>query len=1142
MRHIRKQGFAALVMSMAVVASSLIFIFDSSGEDLANDHNATVYSKAFPFSQQSSLFVQNSGNAVNLALNSGAPAKYIYLPNAYAQNLGQNDVSPLYTKSPAPMGITDYGFMEPSGLKIAYSYETSSFLGTVMFEDLSAQYLMNGNPGTVAAQLSAVLSVDNGQGNNADYLWVKNIMLYTPSTGESQFVSNIWEISSPSFALQNGMIQSGSGSVIPGAMYYYAGPVIQMDTENTVGLYMNSVNINGHDAVVFQYSSGQGEHGEVSPGITYDTVVLSTSTYNETGTNAKFIVDGFSKTPSGLLKDVELAITGPGMGSTTSIYNANGQLTLKFMAPDGTYTRLPAAYNYGSNTGETVQGLSVWWTSQMKPMGHLSTGPSLPVSLWGSQVSHSGAVNLQGKIDPGNAFVFISMGKKFDNNTAAWAPVNENGTYKFSLPGRISYTMAIMASNFEPQYATIATAANESSDEGTGEPHGGGQGGEGSDETLAWNNFTLSFNGTMGVYTPLYANGDVQLKQLSIEALGNGSSVGNGTLADPYILENNQYKGIDRLFASANNFLYPQFSGIFLQNTHSEVRIDSPPSFQYKYPVDHYNLLHSMGLPYYNNMNLLFYNTSGVTITNATSITGWFSNTMLPGTIANVMFLESENFLVAANTFNSMGSSLAVYSQDSGSDNGTIWGNTFEKDALLGSQYSNGLLHGTEPFAVSLFSSGNLVYNNFFGLGIGVSSPLYDPYSMQQMLHSNSWNLPEKVNLTYTNSVNGMSLNGSIVDCGYQGGNYWEGQNVEQLPYNANGKISFGGDYIPLQPPAFEINFNALGEIPNDGWGIHLGMKYQNHYTGNSGSVSLINGSYVYRIVTSSIYTSSPTTGTVNVSGFSQTVNVTFTKVTYPVTFSRSGISEGTEWSLSVGGIDVKTTNNSVALNLQNGSYSYSATLNVQHQFDLASGNILVLGKPVNQEIGFSNRLHSVNFVLDHGEFQGQWSVSINGTSFSSSSASILSDLQAGVYQYEVTAPDGYVVTPSTGILAVYDGNLIIPLEIQTKTYKVTFVSQGIDSGTQWQVELGLKMANSTHSEIAFEVPAGNYTYNVLNITQYATDQPNGYVIVSDKNLTVDVVFRGPTSHSGEVAYILIGAAIFGTFTTIAVYMTGRKK
>ena len=203
---------------------------------------------------------------------------------------------------------------------------------------------------------------------------------------------------------------------------------------------------------------------------TFDTVI-----FNSKGTgsspasgNAVFKVDGFKKTPSGLLYDVELVLGGPGGGSMTTIYDANGQLKLKFLGSDGTYTKLPAAYNYGSNAAETAQGISCWWSSQMKPMIHLSAGPSLLIPMWGSQISHSGGTNIQGIVAPANAFVFLSTGTSVDNSTAAWAPLNENGSYKFAMPGQMSYSGVVMLTGYQPQYFNIISTIENETEEGQG--------------------------------------------------------------------------------------------------------------------------------------------------------------------------------------------------------------------------------------------------------------------------------------------------------------------------------------------------------------------------------------------------------------------------------------------------------------------------------------------------------------------------------------------------------------------------------------------------------------------------------------------------------------------------------------------------
>ncbi len=1136
-----KRGLVLLIVLITVLGTVLPFVWvNNENRDSGVTTSPEIIQNAVSYIS-SGMNSADTRNIFEIAADSGVPSDYVYLPDINAEKLQSGEVTPFYTVSPAPMGITDYGYMEPSGLKIPYQYNTTSFLGTVMFEGLKVQYLLNNDPGTVAIQLSAVLSIPNSQGTGFTYLWIKDILLYTPSTGKAQLIDNIWDISSPSFVLPGGAIISGNGHVVPGLMYYYAGPILNISQESTVALYINAGSNNDQNSVSFQYSTGGGEHGQAAPGVTFDTVVFSSQALNVSDSGGRFVVDGFSKTPSGLLKDVELAVTGPGMGSTTSIYNANGQLTLKFMGADGTYTKLPAAYNYGSNTGETVQGLSVWWTSQMKPMAHLSTGPSLPVSLWGSLVSHSGAVNLQGKIDPVNGFVFINMGTHVDNKTAAWAPVNPNGTYKYSLPGRISYTMEVVLSNFNTQYITIATSANESSEEGTGQSHGGGGGGEGADETLAWNNFTLSENLSIGVYTPLYANGNEQLKSLTVGSSQNGSITGNGTLNDPYVIENNQYSRISELFTRANNFLYPQFSGIFVENTNAYLKIENPASFQYRYPVPLFNILNPMGLPYYNNLNMILSNTSDITISNATSITGWFPYTMTGALISNLMIFNSNNFLVASNTFSSMGSSLSIYNSAGMPGNGTIWGNTFKTDAVLNSNYGLEMLNHGNPVALSVFSSGNLIYNNYFGWKLSVASSLNDPYNHHMTLYTNSWNLPGKMSEGFTNHVNGHAMKGSVVESGYQGGNYWEYQGIQTLPFTDNGGIPVGGDYIPLMPPSYNITFNVSGNHPENGWSVLVYKNSQGPIPLISGKYQLINGTYEYRVLKPSNYAVSPSTGVFTVNGTGLGISIDFSKVVYPVTFIRSGISNDTQWELTVGNIHKTTSNSSVTLYLENGTYSYSA---ISHSTNLSAtetGQVLVMGNSVNEQVILQNKLHHVNFALQQNNFHSQWTLSIGDKTYTSNTDNITSYLENGTYDYKATAPEGYGITPASGTVSVFNGNVTVTLSMVVLTYNVTFVGNGLKSGTQWKVQFGEQTFNSSNSEITFTVPAGNYTYSVVPVNDYTTNQTTGHIVVVDRNVSIAVDFKQSADYMGSALTILVGTLAFAALSAMATYIAGRK-
>lgn len=1053
-------------------------------------------------------------NAImNAVRDSGVDSRYVFLPNIYSSMLAGSSVEMLYDRSPAPMGITDYGIMEPSGLRIPYQYSTSGFMGTAMFEGLRADYPLSGNPGTVAIQLSAVLDQVTVSGDNSHVFWVKNVMLYTPGSGQIQLVSNIWDFSSKSLHFDDGSILSGGGGIIDSTFYYYAGPVLSESGEFTVALYITSSVSNGNNEVQFQYSVGTEGNENTAPPITYDTVVFNSQPSGATVdiSPAGFLVNGFSKTPSRFLYDAELAVTGPGSGSTTSIYEANGQLKLFFLGETGSYTRIPASYNFASNTGETSQGLSVWWTSLMKPMAHLSAGPSLLVSLWGSQVSHSGAVNIQGHISPANAFVFMSMGTVFDNSTAAWAPVNENGSYSYSLPGRIDYSVAVMMSNYQAQYFTMASEESENETEGGHGGGGPGGGGGGEEEAPQWHNVTLNVDVSLGVYTPLYANGNEQLKYLTVGSSENGSYVGNGTVGEPYMIENNEFEPVNTLFSSANNFLFPVFSGISITGTDSYVMIDSPPALHFKYRTSSLYTLVPMELPGMNNMNIVLKDTARVTISNAEYLTGWFPVTMAAAHPAALMILNSTDYLIASNTFGNMGTSVLIYSEDNQESNGTIWGNHFYRDYVLDSTYAGSMLGSMAPESLSVFSSGNLIYNNYFESSLNVKSPLKNLYNTtSDAVFTNDWNLPEKMPLNYTTVVNGMNLTGSIVDSGYQGGNYWD-RDIPYLPFDSNGGIAVGGDYYPLIPLTYGATFVENGLPTGIAWSVKMDNSKVYDTTGNSMNLNLTNGTHNFRILKLSNYSVSPEVGTLSIEGVDVVIEVNFTHVVHNLSFRQTGLQTGMEWTVNLQGEDVTSSGPAITFARENGSYSYSIRGPQGYLATFSSGTALVYGGDSVIDTAFSYSLHRVTFAFTNDRTPGNWSIYLDGQTYSTGGSEISFNLSNGFHSYSIMCPDYYAVSPSSDVFGVYDADKVVQLSASEKMHKVAFIQEGMVSGAEWAVHLDNISVTSTTSVIEFNVPNGTYNYTITAPSNYFADEPQGAVNITSTDSMVHIDFsKGP--------------------------------
>ena len=1138
-----KKRALVLFVAAAMVLSALAVLYEipqrSPGETAASQA-VNTNSGMVAYSPSFSSAPLSANEVLTLLSENNVPTEYAYLPNLN-YNATSSTATPAYDRSPAPMGVSDFGYSINSGVTTRYSYSTSGFLGSAMFEGMVANSLQTTSPNTVAIQLNTVLNHVTVQGNPNNVFWIQNVMLYTPSLGQMQFVSNIWSLSSPSMEMQNNTILSGSGTVVPGLFYYYAGPTINVPGTFTAIVYVDSVMNDLNNAVVFSYEITGTESSSTVPETAYDMVTFNSVLPGTVvpAASANFLVDGNQKTPAGLLYDSELVATGPGGGSSTNVYSANDQFKLQYKGSTGTYSNVPSAFNYGSNTGETIQGLSVWWTSLKSPIAHLSTGPSILVPLWGSDETSSGGTNIQGTVDPANAFFFINAGTTYDSSKAAWAPVNPNGTYLYAMPGGLDYAGAVMMSEFNPYVFTSTdmfpeteTNTTEGGGSSTNTSHGGG-GGE--NETTAYFNVSLDFNRANGIYAPLYAVDNAQLKYLTvgssnftgvanIKNLTPNVFVGDGTPGDPYIIENNQYSTLNSLFARTNDYMFPAFAGVQISNTNASIVISSPSNFAVKYPSFMAAMLLQFGLPSFNNLNFQFINTTNIVLEGASSISGWNGASMNGFPSASVIFWDSTSFLVAANQFNGMGTSLLVYNSNGVNGGGTIWGNHFTTDPITETSYAGNILHGTAPISILMMSSGNLVYNNYFDQGSKALSPSYDQFAQEAATYTNMWDLGQKYNLSYVNTVQGFNLTGSIVETSYQGGNYWESFEGT-IPYNDRGNIAVGGDYYPLLPQKFNVTFIGTGLPTASSWSVTLGDTTMTT-TGSQIQFQVLNGTYYYKIDKPSLYSAAPINGVAMVYGENIVKDVTFTLVEHQITFTQTGHPVGESWSVNLSGQVKSTTGNSITYMMPNGTYSYTVSGNSHYAAIPSPGMVLVNGANTAETIKFALVYYAATFTQTGLPAGSGWSVIINGLPYAATGTTLTVDLPNGTYVYTMIAPSGYRTTTESGTFVVFGSPLTENVQFAEQTYTLSFNAKGLTSGTQWGVDFNGNTVNTTSSSLTFEVNDGNYSYQILNVNGYNLQQTPGYVIVNGANASVMADYSVVPNHAMTAGLLSIGAVV----------------
>lgn len=738
---------------------------------------------------------------LNMLQNNKNNTNRLFLPNVNnAASVTNGLVQPLYTRAPAPMGIGYLGVQSNHGRMTGTVLKTSSFVGTITLNNISVYNLANDGPDQFTVQLNTVLANTTLFGSSSYSFWTQNVILYTTTTHQLSFEDNIWNFSSPAAYLSTNAIYSSTGVVYPyPGVHIAAGPTFTLNFPFTVSLYLNSTVINGRNAVYFNYSIPTiGQSG------TYDQVIFN-STYGMpqgySAPQSDFMVNAFQMAPVGLPYDAEIMLGGPGGGSTNSVYAVNGSMSLQYLASNNgqshshrhhgyqgngydmrgnehhgrfpTYVNVPSAYNFGTDTGETSEGMTVSWTPNA--VAHLYAGPSLLYGMWNLSRTNM-MMQFSGSVDPSNAFMFVSQGFRFNQSSAEWAPLSQSGTYNFVLPFGF-YSAAYMLSYYNPVYRPLFFGRH----------------------------VDLQKNPMTGIYTPLFAENNAQVANISIS--------GNGTSGNPYILDNAQYGPINPLFSEFNDFAFPVFGGVMLSNTNVNVVMESMPNLM----VTYLPAFSSPILPSYNYMGYWLYRTSNVSIWNTPFISGWFYYALSGFPVGNVILWDSSNVLVANNTFESMDSSMVVF----GGTNNTIFGNYFLNAVTnftpIQSEVTN-LFGGN--LALQMYGSGDTIYNNYFDTTYTAYSPPVNPYNGEFQIYTDTWN----VSLRPASSVamvNGFALTGNIIGGQYEGGNYW--WNFDGLvPYTDNLLISNGGDFIPLNglmpvsnPSGGISNNSAISAVPN---------------------------------------------------------------------------------------------------------------------------------------------------------------------------------------------------------------------------------------------------------------------------------------------------------------------------------------
>ena len=191
-------------------------------------------------------------------------------------------------------------------------------------------------------------------------------------------------------------------------------------------------------------------------------------------------------------------------------------------------------------------------------------------------------------------------------------------------------------------------------------------------------------------------------------------------------------------------------------------------------------------------------------------------------------------------------------------------------------------------------------------------------------------------------------------------------------------------------------------------------------------------------------------------------------------------------------------------------------------------GGLLFAGvipmRPSSRGGGGSQPTYQVTFAEAGLPSGSTWSVTLAGSTTSSTNSTIAFDKSNGTFAFRVSPPAGYTAAPALGSMTVNGSALdeAIAMEALPPTYPVTFNETGLPPGAGWFVsalEMGTEfpvqvfesgstiefaLPNGTYNFYA-ESPASNYTaapgYGTINISGQAVDRaiafapPSGYAV-----------------------------------------------
>ena len=381
---------------------------------------------------------------------------------------------------------------------------------------------------------------------------------------------------------------------------------------------------------------------------------------------------------------------------------------------------------------------------------------------------------------------------------------------------------------------------------------------------------------------------------------------------------------------------------------------------------------------------------------------------------------------------------------------------------------------------------------------------------------------------------------------------YYHSKEALAVALENNTLWAYGGKFqeiILTRFQTYNITFTESGLPEDTDWYVNLynGRSYQS--TANFISFSEPNGSYPYTISSGNrVYAPAQYAGSFSVDGSPVSVSVTFSSVTYSITFTESGLHQGSMWYVTLNGATENSTSNNIIFMEPNGTYSFHILPPSGVTASPMSGTIAVTGRNVTETIHFASALpkaYSVTFSETGLPSDYSWSVTLNGTT-RSSTGNISFTVPNGTYSYSIGSVPGYSIlsvlgyNESSGYLTVDGYNLSHPVTF------VRVISKGFLTGSIYPLNASISINGTLYQAVngQFNISLNPGTYEVkVSAPGYATYATNITVSSSSvSRLPIQSLTKVTTPSSFSILLIIVIAVIIMAVVVAAAVLTINRR